>query len=222
MSRALGVDLAARSSDRATRSLRAERVATPASECGPSPSGGGRAEDLRVGSRGAAVSMDGLRVENHHLGVATQARVQELCGRDQVHEGSISVCSDWEARSRKTVRTRSRGQGRDRWSGTKAASTRGCVDPEGRIQLRERQQCRATDAAHGQRTSGSESPTSGHATASGLRGWMSTGNAVIFAFGREWSPVQRGRLRAASGHRSGTPARSPSGGERSGTSGTGW
>jgi hypothetical protein len=35
------------------------------------------------------------------------------------------------------------------------------LDPEGRIKLRERQQRRATDAAHGQRPSGSESPTSG-------------------------------------------------------------
>jgi hypothetical protein len=34
------------------------------------------------------------------------------------------------------------------------------LDPEGRIKLRERQQRRVTDAAHGQRPPGSESPAS--------------------------------------------------------------
>lgn len=72
------------------------------------------------------------------------------------------------------------------------------LDPEGRIKLRERQQRRATGAAHGQRPSGSESPASGHATASRFGGVLDR---------------ERGHLRLRVGVVAGG-ARLPSGSER--------
>ena len=181
------------------------KAATSASERGPVPSGGGHGRRLRVAT-GATAS------------------VQELCGREKVQEGSASVrISSWEASSRKTARTRSRGQGRGRWSGTKAASTRGCVDPEGIINS-------VRGSAPGNRSVTTDDDRrraiSGlrAATASSLRGWV--------------LDQERGRLRLRAGAVA-TAARSPlrgrradggarcrrghpfEGGERDGASGTG-
>jgi hypothetical protein len=113
------------------------------------------------------VWIEGLRVGCRRFNGQQRERVSRgLCGRDEVHEGSITVCygpgSSFEEDGEDQVeRPRSRPVKQNQ-----SCFYSRVLDPEGRIQLRERLPRRATDAGHGQRPSGSESPASGHATAS--------------------------------------------------------
>jgi hypothetical protein len=109
-----------------------------------------------------SVSTLSLRVRRHHFGAGSTSECPEdSAGEIKSRRGALRSVKrsgslleeDGEdqverPRSRPVRRNQSRFYSRS-------------LDPEGRIQLRERQPRRGTDAAHGQRLSGSGSPASG-------------------------------------------------------------
>ena len=160
------------------------------------------------------------RVRRHHFGVSSASeRPQDSVGEMKSMRGVLRSVTGTgslleEDGEDQVERPRSRPERRNQ-SRVYSRS----LDPEGRIQLRERQVRRETDVAHGQRLSGSDSPASGQQRHTAFGRGVGPGTrspSPSGGSGRRWSAVAFGR-RAGTGARSrrGRP-RAASGAERAG------